>query len=303
MKKYRVLLVGGAGTLGSDILSVNLPNCIFFVVDDFQESTLTETEVSRLCDYKNTNAANQGSIREVFLRFKPDVIIYLATTLSTDQNRALESNVLGVKNIIEEASKDNKPHIIYIQSFLTREYAKPITEKTAIATRDSYSTWKLAGELLLATYKGRKTTLILSSVISPFISVGAIPAFIDRISKNQQVNITNTSRDYIDTISFIKSLEILITNNIGAEQIVIGSGRVTSTEEVFKIVSKCLGQKIEDLNFKIIEPKSTDPVKIVLDSSFFQSVTNWRPNFDLDNPINKVVNTFLAKEVTVRLHY
>ncbi len=303
MEKYRVLLVGGAGTLGSDILSSNLPNFTFFVIDDFKESTLTEIEVSKCCEYKNANAADRMAVHDVFVEFKPNVVIYLATTISNDQNRALESNVLGVKNIIEEASKDNNPHIIYIQSFLTREHLKPITEKTPVLTHDSYSTWKLTGELLLTTYTGRKTTVILSSVISPLISVGAIPAFIERISTDQQVKVTNTSRDYLDPASFIRSLEILITSNIGVEQVVIGSGRVTNTEEILKIVSKCLGIKIEDLKFEIIEPKSSDPVKIILDSSFFQSVTNWTPKFDLDDQINKVVNNFLAREVTVRLHH
>jgi nucleoside-diphosphate-sugar epimerase len=298
-----VLLIGGAGTLGSDILAANLPDFEFFVLDDFQESTLTEIEVSKLCGYKNSNVANQKSIQEVFLMFKPNVVIYLATTLSTNQHRALESNVLGLSNIIKEASIDCRPYLIYIQSFLTRESLNPITEKTPLVSHDSYSTWKLAGELLLSSYLGKKTTIILSSVISPLISVGAIPAFIKKISSNEQIKITNTSRDYIDTVSFIKSLEILITHDFKIEQVVIGSGRDTSTEEVFKIVSKCLGLKVDNLKFEVTEPKSTDPIKIVLDSSLFQSTTKWKSEFDLESQISKVVKTFLARETSVRLHH
>ncbi len=124
------MLVGGAGTLGSDILASNLPNFTFFVVDDFKESTLTEIEVAKTCDYKNANVADYAVVRDVFLKFKPNVVLYLATTLSIDQNRALESNVLGLKNVITEATSNDFPHVIYIQSFLTREKNQPITEIT-----------------------------------------------------------------------------------------------------------------------------------------------------------------------------
>ena len=145
MNNYRVLLVGGAGTLGSDILASNLPNFTFFVVDYFKESTLTEVEVAKYCDYKNANAADYVSVQEVFSKFNPNVVIYLATTVSNDQNRALESNVLGLKNVITESTINNFPHLIYIQSFLTRETNQPITEKTPKGAHDSYSIWKLAG--------------------------------------------------------------------------------------------------------------------------------------------------------------
>jgi nucleoside-diphosphate-sugar epimerase len=232
LEKYRVLLVGGAGTLGSDILASNLPNFTFFVIDDFKESTLTEIEVSKYCEYKNANAADRVAVQEVFLKFKPNVVIYLATTVSNDQNRALESNVLGLKNVITESTTNNFPHVIYIQSFLTRETNQPITEKSSKVAHDSYSTWKLAGELLLSSYQGKNTTIILSSVISPLISVGAIPAFVKKILVNDPITITKTSRDYLDPQSFIDALEIVMTDDLDISEIVVGSGIEITTEEI-----------------------------------------------------------------------
>ena len=68
--KKRVLLLGGAGTLGSDILSANLNNYDFFVVDNFADSTLNEGELSALCKYQNVNVADQASINDIFETFK-----------------------------------------------------------------------------------------------------------------------------------------------------------------------------------------------------------------------------------------
>lgn len=304
MNNYRVLLVGGAGTLGSDILASNLTNFTFFVVDDFKEATLTEIEVAKYCDYKNANAADYVSVQEVFLRFKPNVVIYLATTVSNDQNRALESNVLGLKNVITEATANDFPHVIYIQSFLTRETNQPITEKTPKGTHDPYSTWKLAGELLLSSYQGKKTTIILSSVISPLISVGAIPAFVKKILANDPITITKTSRDYLDPQSFIDALEIIIIDDLDISEIVIGSGIEISTEEILSRVSLGLGIGLDKLNFAVTDSKPSDPKRVTLDSSLFQELTDWKPGLTLEKQIDKTIdNLKLKKEFSVRLHH
>jgi len=304
LNNYRVLLVGGAGTLGSDILASNLPNFTFFVVDDFKESTLTEDEVAKYCDYKNANAADFMAVQEVFLKFKPNVVIYLATTVSNDQNRALESNVLGLKNVIAESTINNSPQVIYIQSFLTRETNQPITEKTPKAAHDSYSTWKLAGELLLSSYQGKKTTIILSSVISPLISVGAIPAFAKKILANDPITITKTSRDYLDPQSFIDALEIVMTGELDISEIVIGSGIAITTEQILSQVSLRLGTGLDKLNFAVTDPKPSDPKRVTLDSSLFQELTDWKPGLALEKQINKTIdNLKLKKEFSVRLHH
>ena len=304
MNNYRVLLVGGAGTLGSDILASNLPNFTFFVVDDFKESTLTEVEVAKYCDYKNANAADYVAVQEVFLKFKPNVVIYLATTVSNDQNRALESNVLGFKNVITAATANDFPHVIYIQSFLTRETNQPITEKSSKVAHDSYSTWKLAGEILLSSYQGKKTTIILSSVISPLISVGAIPAFAKKILANDPITITKTSRDYLDPQSFIGALEIVMTDELNISEIVIGSGMEITTEEILSQVSLGLGISSNKLKFALTDPKPSDPKRVILDSSLFQELTDWKPSLVLEKQISKVVdNLKLNKEFSVRLHH
>jgi nucleoside-diphosphate-sugar epimerase len=304
LEKYRVLLVGGAGTLGSDILSSNLPNFKFFVIDDFKESTLTEIEVSKYCEYKNANVADYVAVQEVFFKFKPNVVIYLATTVSNDQNRALESNVLGVNNVVTEATTNNFPHVIYIQSFLTRETNQPITEKTPKAAHDSYSTWKLAGEFLLSSYHGKKTTIILSSVMSPLISVGAIPAFVKKILANDPITITKTSRDYLNPQSFIDALEIIIVDKLEISEIVIGSGIEITTEEILRLVSLGLGIDSDQLKFALMDPKPGDPNRITLDSYLFQELTDWKPGLTLEKHISKIIdNLKLKKEFSVRLHH
>jgi nucleoside-diphosphate-sugar epimerase len=231
-------------------------------------------------------------------------VIYLATTVSNDPNRALESNVLGVNNVVTEATSNNFPHVIYIQSFLTRETAQPINEKTPKVAHDSYSTWKLAGEFLLSSYHGKKTTIILSSVISPLISVGAIPSFVKKILSNDPITITKTSRDYLNPQSFIDAIEIMIVHKLEISEIVIGSGIEITTEEILSQVSLGLGIGSDKLKFAVTDPKPSDPKRVTLDSSLFQELTDWKPGLALEKQINKIIdNLKFKKEFSVRLHH
>jgi nucleoside-diphosphate-sugar epimerase len=187
---------------------------------------------------------------------------------------------------------------------LTRETTQPINEKTPKVTHDSYSTWKLAGEFLLSSYHGKKTTIILSSVLSPHISVGAIPAFVRKILANDTITITKTSRDYLDPQSFIDALEIIIVDKLEISEIVIGSGIEITTEEILHQVSLGLGIDSNQLEFALMDPKPSDPNRITLDSYLFQKLTDWKPSLTLEKHISKIINNLkLKKEFSLRLHH
>jgi nucleoside-diphosphate-sugar epimerase len=141
-------------------------------------------------------------------------------------------------------------------------------------------------------------------VVSPLISVGAIPAFVRKISNNQPITITKTSRDYLDPQSFIDALEIVMKGDLDISEIVIGSGIEITTEEILSQVSLGLGIGSYKLKFAITDPKPSDPKRVVLDSSLFQELTDWKPGLALDKQINKIIdNLKLKKEFSVRLHH
>lgn len=192
MSKTRVLLLGGAGTLGSDIINAKLSKYEFFVIDDFSESALTESEVQEKTAHRKFSVANEAKMLQTFQDFKPDAVIYLSTTLSSDPIRSFESNVLGMVNTIKAAESTTLPKIIYIQSFLTRRSDSVIDCKSSVEAKDAYSIWKSTAEYLLRSYKGRKTTMILASVVSPKLTVGAIPAFLRLIERKESIKVTDT---------------------------------------------------------------------------------------------------------------
>ena len=297
----RILLVGGAGTLGADIIDAQEPIHEYFVIDNFIDASLTPDEVGKKVKFKNMSVANLSELEEVFDSFEPQIIMYLSTSLSNDPRTSFESNVLGMQNIIRLSEARQRPHILYFQSFLTRKKSDPISESTPVEAQDQYSTWKLAAEYLLSGYSGPKTTLILASVLSSRISVGAIPSFVKKISANEKVYVTKSARDYLSTKNFLDGLRFIIGSPLGLNTIVLGSQISTETSEIFKIISKIL--QSENYDFEEIEPKTSDPKSIVLNSSKFQSLFPWKPELDYLESIQLAVSSISRSHKNLRLHH
>lgn len=300
-EKRKILLIGGAGTLGSDLLEANLNEYELLVVDNFSESALTEDEVRHKAQCLNASVADELAILRAFEEFKPDVVIYLATTLSNDQRRAYESNLFGMVNSIKAAEQTTQPMFIYIQSFLTRKSDETITSKSPIEAKDSYSAWKLAAEFLLQSYSGKKTTLILASVLSPRLSIGAIPAFVRRIQAKERIQVTNTFRDYIDPKTFIHGMKQIINSKSDQEVIVLGSNNSRSTLEILEKTANALHLTLHQIDYKMIEPKLSDPKKITLENSQFQGLTTNQSEIELC--IQKIVKNFLNSNQHLRSHH
>ena len=301
MQKKRILLIGGAGTLGSDILDANLPEYELFVIDNFSESALAEDELELKVPYKNMSVADKQGLIEIFQEFRPNIVFYLATTLSQDQLLAHESNVLGVANTIEAAEYSGRPYIIYIQSFLTRNCESTITVESPVEANDSYATWKLAGEYLLSSYSGSQTTLVLASVLSPRLSVGAIPAFIQRIQNNEPIKVTDTHRDYITPEVFISALRTLIENESFNKIEVLGSRKPINTLEILRKTASALRKQMDSIRYEVIQPNPSDPKFISLENSLLKD-RNFE-DLNLDTSIGDVVRTFTGSHKNARLHH
>ena len=301
MQNKRVLLIGGAGTLGSDILNVDWENCELFVIDNFSESVLTEEKVKNKCRYKNTSIADELAMTDIFQNFKPDLVLYLATTISKNEWRNFESNIIGIVNTIKAAEKTNFPRLIYFQSFLTRRSDSIINVNSAFDAKDSYSIWKLGAELLLRNYAGKKTTIVLASVLSPKLSIGAIPAFLNFFSHSKKIMVTDTYRDYIDTATFISGVKSIIEQDNLPETLVLGSGTPISTLQILKSTALQCQRDLSAIDFEIIEPKWSDPAYICLDNNWFNSL-NSTP-VDIDACVETIVNNLNLSQTISRQHH
>jgi nucleoside-diphosphate-sugar epimerase len=120
---------------------------------------------------------------------------------------------------------------------------------------------------------------------------------------NQIITITETYRDYIDPQSFINALKIMVENNFKSPLFVIGTGVELSTKDILTQVSLCLGVDLNQLKVETINSKPSDPKKITLNSSLFQELTQWKPEFELSNQIQQIIKNFNDEETNIRQHH
>ena len=298
----RILLAGGAGTLGCDIIDALCLKHEILVIDDFKEAAEVPNFFHNKAEVLQENLANHGLIKDSIINFAPEIIVYLATTVSKDETRAFQT-VQGLANIIEISNQIKLPRMIYIQSFLTRNSDSKIDSRSPMRALDSYSTWKLATEFLLKSFPGEKSTMILASVISPRLTVGAIPAFRRKILAGEPITVTSTARDYISPASFISALEILFSCDQLPEISVIGSGSPISTKEIAISVGLILEKKVADLAISEIEPKASDPKCVVLDNSEFCGWSGWETKNTLNLSIAKCLDFLDNRSTQLRTHH
>jgi nucleoside-diphosphate-sugar epimerase len=298
----RICLVGGLGTLGADIIDAYQDRHELFIVDDGLESCLSFDDLPSKIAAVTANVACKENYLDALIEFNPELVIYLATTVSSDQVRGFES-VQGLANICDLGAKTSNFPIIYVQSFLTRDVAEPVNPKSPVSPRESYGIWKMAGEYLLSAYPGKKTSVILSSVVSPRISVGAIPAFTKRILAGQDLIVTDTYRDYLPPVDFIRFLDAAITLASWPNECVVGSAKAISTKEVAEFVAGALDISLDSFKISVKPPKNTDPKFVIFDIAETEKIFGWKPEGDIFKAITACVNTVKSSNQQLRQHH
>jgi nucleoside-diphosphate-sugar epimerase len=298
----RICLVGGLGTLGADIVDAYKTRHELLIIDDGLESCLAIDDLPSNVEVISANVSHQENYKEALIEFTPEMVIYLATTVSPDQKRGFES-VLGLSNICEIGSMTSNFPILYIQSFLTRDVSKPVNSNSPVSPGESYGTWKMAGEYLLQAYSGKKTSVILSSVVSPRISVGAIPAFTKRILAGEDLTVTDTYRDYLTPADFILFLDAAIALDTWPSECVVGSAKAISTKEVAEFVAGALNVSLDSFNITVNPPKNTDPRYVIFDIEETERIFGWKPVGNIYNAIESCVNTIKSSNQQLRLHH
>ena len=301
--KNRLLVVGGAGTLGSDLIPILIEEYDLFVLDNFSSAVMRKDEISKYAKVIDIDASREDLLSKIFEEIRPTIVIFLATSMSKTEEIAYNANIKAMHSVIKSAEETSLPFIVYIQSFLTRSTSNPISETTEIEAKDSYAVWKLGAELLLNDYKGRQCTVVLSSVISPKLNVGAIPAFASRILKKEHIKVTNTYRDYLNPSDFTSFIKKILASESVPNKLIVGSGAPVKTLDILRKVSDALNVDMKDVSFEEIESKPSDPKLITLDSTLVSHEFEISFSHEFDASIKKTVENFIENSPVIRLHH
>ena len=271
----RVLLIGGAGFIGSRFCQLSNYNCE--VAD-----RLTTGDIVRTSPRMNLPRANFDSV--IFLAAEPNLAAAVA-----NPERAYKTMTLGLHNCLERY-KDS--HFVYASSSMAYgEWTKDVMAETDPCTPTNiYGQLKLLGEGIVKQFHNNWTIVRPSAVYGPFDKPNrVVNLFINKIRNREQITLQGADNlfdfTYVDDI--VHGLERIVDLKPQNETYNITRGHAHTLQNMTDMLYAKLGA---EPNY-IAEPKPTNyPQRGALDITKANEELEYFPTFDLSRGLDDTLN-------------
>ncbi|MFZ1321590.1 MAG: NAD-dependent epimerase/dehydratase family protein [Ignavibacteria bacterium] len=314
IKNKKILLTGGAGFIGSTLVSKLVKENEITILDNFSRDSIKYKNItSRNLSVIEDDVLNFEALKKICENFKPQIVIHLAAvagidTVIIDPVKTLDVNINGTFNLMKALEKYSN-RLERILDFSTSEvlgaYAYKSTEKSQTnfapvgEARWTYSISKVAGEHIVHSYFKKFGYPVVT--IRPFniygpgqVGEGAIQIFIKNVVNNKDIEIHGDGDQirswcYIDDM--VNGIELCITNKKAIGEVFnIGNpkGTITISSLAEKIVSICKSKS------KIIyTPKNYVDVELRIPSiEKAKDLLGFNPVVDLNEGIKRTYNWY-----------
>ncbi len=301
----KILVTGGAGFIGINLLEELLPLHRLVVVDNL--STGKGGPILQDVHFYPMNILDE-EFEKIVAQEKPEFIIHLAAQINVPESFVnpifdLETNILGTLKVLEAAQKNGVQKIIYPSSAAVYGSPQflPITEEHPIEPMSFYGISKHTPEHYIQTYFHSYgldyTVLRFANVYGPWQEAGGeggvIAVFTDNLLKSKPLSIFGDGEQTRDFV-FVKDVAGAIMKSLstGSHQILnIGSGRKVSVNQLF--------QQIKSLTQSSIEPqylpnRPGDIRDSIFDIAKALKVLGWEPQTTLEQGLRLTMEWFLA---------
>jgi len=314
IKNKKILLTGGAGFIGSTLVSKLVKENEITIIDNFSRDSIKYKNItSKNLTVIEEDVLNFEALKKTCENFKPQIVIHLAAvagidTVIIDPVKTLDVNINGTFNLMKALEKYSN-RLERILDFSTSEvlgaYAYKSTEKSHTnfapvgEARWTYSISKVAGEHIVHSFFKKFGYPVVT--IRPFniygpgqVGEGAIQIFIKNVVNNKDIEIHGDGDQirswcYIDDM--VNGIELCITNKKAIGEVFnIGNpkGTITISSLAEKIVSICKSKS------KIIyTPKNYVDVELRIPSiEKAKDLLGFNPVVDLNEGIKRTFNWY-----------
>lgn len=315
MKKGKILVTGGAGFIGSNIVEELVAmNKEVVILDDF--STGFD---HFLTPFKKKISVVKGDIRDPKATKKAmkdvRVVIHQAAIRSVPKSvdnpfYSHEVNGTGTLVLLSEAIKAGVKRFVYASS--SSVYGNvdkfPQVESDTLSPLSPYGVSKLCGENYCHAYHaiyGLETVALrYFNVYGPrqnpeSLYSAVVPAFIDKVRRGQRPVIDGDgkqSRDftYVKDVARANIQAALTANKVGGESFNIASGHDYSVNQILELICKNLNKKCNP----IFGPRRKgDALRTYANISKAKKLLDWTPQISLQQGLERTIQWFLANDV------
>ncbi|MFA6127020.1 MAG: NAD-dependent epimerase/dehydratase family protein [Bacteroidales bacterium] len=284
----RLLITGGAGCLGSNLIERYLPqDHEICVIDNFATGKREVVPEVNGLNLVEGSVSDMKLVFDVFEHFRPDIVIHSAASYKypTAWGEDTSTNVLGSIHIAKAAEKFKVQKIINFQTALCygRPAKVPIPIDHPTAPFTSYGISKTAGEAYLMKSGLPVISLRLANICAPRLAIGPIPTFYKRLKAGQNCFCSDTIRDFLDIHDFYSLMDRILfaSDQLGIYNVSTGVGN--SILDVLNTVAEYLKMNVSEV--PIVPPGADDVPKVVLDPSATERVFNWKADIDFKKTI------------------
>jgi UDP-glucose 4-epimerase len=290
MNAMRLLITGGAGCLGSNLVdNFFLQGHTICVIDNFATSKREVLLAQPGLMVVEGSIANADLVNSTFADFQPTHVIHSAAAYKDPHNWVEDAatNVLGSINVAKAAQKSKVRRFINFQTALCygRPSLVPITLDQPTAPFTSYGISKTAGEAYLMQSGLPVVSLRLANICGPRLTIGPIPIFYKRLKAGQNCFCSDSTRDFLDMSDFIALIEHVLRLEAPTGVFNVSTGEGHSIHEVFLAVSNYLGITPPDI--PIVPPGTDDVTNVVLDPNATHCAFGWRARVGFKDTIEK----------------
>jgi UDP-glucose 4-epimerase len=298
----RLLITGGGGCLGSNLVEIYLPQGHeILVIDNFatgRREVLPEMPGLTLVE---GSIADRELVETAFARFEPTHVIHSAAAYKDPQDwrEDAATNVGGTINVIEAARHAGVARFINFQTALCygRPERVPIPVDHPTRPFTSYGISKTAGEAYLAVSDLPWVSLRLANISGPRLAIGPIPTFYKRLKAGQSCFCTDAVRDFLDMSDFLTIMELVLREDAPSGLFNISTGEGHTIKDLFDVVAAHLGVGPTE-PVPIVPCGEDDVPAVVLDPAHTENILGWRARVGFAETIERMLRWYDAHGVS-----
>lgn len=304
MKNKRILITGGAGFIGSMLISY-LKNFKYeiFVIDNLSFGKMSHINIPEDHFFK-ADIRDKIKIKTIVNKIKPNFIIHLAAIhfipyCNEHEYETFATNVEGTMHVLDAAMESKPEKVLFASTAAVYSPSNTAMKETdSIGPTDVYGLSKLTGEYLCKKFFNE--TGIDTIVCRFFNAFGpnetnphVIPSIQQQINAGSRIlrlgNIT-PKRDFIHTFDISEALYRLLNYEAKNFEIFnIGSGTEYSVKDIVEVFSRLIKEEI------IIEIDQTRVRKVermhLLADNTKLKLLGWNPKISIDEGLRTLINT------------
>jgi len=298
----RLLITGGGGCLGSNLIEAYLPQGHeILVIDNFATGRREVLPAIPGLTLVEGSIADRALVERVFTRFEPSHVIHSAAAYKDPQDwrEDAATNIDGTINVIEAARHAGVARFINFQTALCygRPEIVPIPIDHPTRPFTSYGISKTAGEAYLSISDLPWVSLRLANISGPRLAIGPIPTFYKRLKAGQSCFCTDAVRDFLDMSDFLEIMKLVLREDAPSGLFNVSTGEGNTIKDVFDAVAAHLG--IAPTEPVPIVPCGPDDVPaVVLDPKHTENVLGWRAKLGFAETIARMLRWYDAHGVS-----